>query len=285
MEEILISIIVISYNAEATILETLKSIENQSYRNIEIIVADDGSTDNTETVVKRWHHTYLGKYGVKLLFSGVNRGVPANINLGIRASSGSLIKVLAADDLLVENAIEKFYYYYKLTENKKIIYQSKVEPFGEGANTKQNYFENAYSMINQNMQYTRLLKNYFLVSPGIGLLERKVLFDNGLYNEKYTMFEDYPFYLKLSKNGYEFRLINEELVKYRVSFSSISNSKKFTNTAIRFCHSSFLFFWNEKLIQLIRVGMIKEAILQGYQVTKGYYGARFLKLIHEIHDR
>ena len=99
------------------------------------------------------------------------------------------------------------------------------------------------------------------------------------------MFEDYPFYLKLSKNGYKFRLINEELVKYRVSFSSISNSKKFTNTAIRFRHSSFLFFWNEKLIQLIRVGMIKEAILQGYQVTKGYYGARFLKLIHEIRDR
>jgi len=92
MTQPLISCIVPVFNGERYLTEALESILKQTYRPLEIIVADDGSTDGTATLV--------ASYGdqVRYLFQP-NAGVAAACNLGVRASRGEFIAFLAADDL------------------------------------------------------------------------------------------------------------------------------------------------------------------------------------------
>jgi glycosyltransferase involved in cell wall biosynthesis len=92
MKELLISCIVPVFNGERYIRETLDSILAQTYRPLEVIVADDGSTDDTAMIVS--------SYGdqVRYLFQP-NAGTAAACNLGIRAAQGDFIAFLAADDL------------------------------------------------------------------------------------------------------------------------------------------------------------------------------------------
>lgn len=89
--ETLVSVIIPVYNAEAYMDTCLSNLQSQSYKNIEVILVDDGSTDNTQLIAK--------KYPVKII-SQENKGVSAARNRGLEASRGSFIHFLDADDLI-----------------------------------------------------------------------------------------------------------------------------------------------------------------------------------------
>lgn len=94
----LVSIIVCAYNAQAFIAETLQSLLAQTYRKIEIVVVDDGSTDNTRAVIQRWtppiHYLYQA-----------NAGSSSARNTGIVASRGELICFFDSDDVMPPDRI------------------------------------------------------------------------------------------------------------------------------------------------------------------------------------
>src|SRR5215469_8348389 len=92
MKSPLVSCIVPVFNGEQYLAEALDSILTQTYRPLEIIVADDGSTDGTAAVVARYGNR------VRYLFQP-NAGTAAACNLGIKAAQGDFIGFLAADDL------------------------------------------------------------------------------------------------------------------------------------------------------------------------------------------
>ena len=89
--EPLVSVVITAYNAETTIAETIESVLGQTYPALEIIVADDGSTDATAEIVRRFP-------AVKLL-QQTNMGQPVARNLGIRASTGQFLAFIDSDDL------------------------------------------------------------------------------------------------------------------------------------------------------------------------------------------
>lgn len=97
----LVSVIVPTYNRAGLIVDSLDSVFAQTYRPIELLVVDDGSTDNTREVVKEWgrklaiHDRFLMRY-----FYQVNAGAPAARNLGLIESRGQYIQFLDSDDLL-----------------------------------------------------------------------------------------------------------------------------------------------------------------------------------------
>jgi len=95
----LVSVIIPGFNAAAYIAEAICSAENQTYRNVEIIVVDDGSTDDTVGIVRRC--------GAVTLIEQAHAGAPAARNRGIAESRGIFVKFLDADDMLVETAIEQ----------------------------------------------------------------------------------------------------------------------------------------------------------------------------------
>ena len=100
--DVKISVIIPAYNAEKYISECLDSVLRQSYKNIEIIVVDDGSADNTYTVVKG----YSERHSNIVLVHQENGGVCSARNKGLDMASGDFIMFLDADDYLVQNAVE-----------------------------------------------------------------------------------------------------------------------------------------------------------------------------------
>ncbi len=96
-----VSIIIPVYNSEKYLEEAMKSALNQSYHDTEIIAVDDGSTDSSPEILK--------KYSDKItIVTKQNGGQASAVNAGIKASTGDWIKWLGNDDILYPNAIEEF---------------------------------------------------------------------------------------------------------------------------------------------------------------------------------
>lgn len=111
-ENALVSVIIPAYNAEKYIQETLDSILNQSYKNIEIIVINDGSTDYTEGVLQKYSDSRIH------YFSKKNEGVSIARNTGFEESKGEYIVFFDADDIMSVDFVEKRL--EKLENNKEL---------------------------------------------------------------------------------------------------------------------------------------------------------------------
>ncbi|MBP3707033.1 MAG: glycosyltransferase family 2 protein [Clostridia bacterium] len=97
----LVSIIIPAYNAEKYLQRCLESVVNQTYKNIEIIIVNDGSTDNTESIIIR----YQKKYKSIKYFKKENNGVSDARNYGIAQASGEYFCFVDADDYVSESLI------------------------------------------------------------------------------------------------------------------------------------------------------------------------------------
>ena len=100
----MVSIIVPVYNGEKSIERCLRSIQNQSYTNIEVIVVNDGSTDHTEKVIKKYVEEDARFHYIKK----DNTGVSDSRNIGMASAKGEYFKFVDGDDWLVKRATEEF---------------------------------------------------------------------------------------------------------------------------------------------------------------------------------
>jgi len=99
-----VSVMIITYNQEALISETIESVINQNYENIEIIVADDASTDNTPAIINEYAKRYPGV--VIPVLNSTNLGITGNSNAAFFSCTGELIAVLGGDDLFLNGKIQ-----------------------------------------------------------------------------------------------------------------------------------------------------------------------------------
>lgn len=226
----LITVIVITYNSSKTVIETLESIKNQTYVDIELIVTDDCSMDDTVDKVEHWIKVNKDRFSeYKLITAEKNTGVTGNLARGIAAAHGSYYKSIAGDDILRSNAIEVFSNY--ITE--RVIYQAQVASFYENDAAKVymsetdefNRINKSFLKMNQKQQYIKLLKGNVVHAVGIGLIKIEDYKSVGGVEERYPWIEDYPLWVKFSEAGYAFREIKDTLIDYRVSSGSISHEK------------------------------------------------------------
>lgn len=226
----LVSIIVITYNSAEYVLETLASAKAQTYKNIELIISDDGSRDDTVPICRQWLEANDERFvNVKLLTVEVNTGIPANCNRGVRAANGEWIKFIAGDDILVEEAIDLLL--IKCKANKEIhIISSVSQPFsidnGVTKYTDQVTVESSFyhTSMTAAKQYNVLLYQCIIHAPNVFI--KRVVFDKvGEFDEKFKLMEDYPFWLKVTKAGYMFYNLSATTVYYRVHPDSVYNKK------------------------------------------------------------
>src|ERR1700712_629182 len=112
MSHPLVSIVVLTYNSGKFIIETLESTFNQTYDNIELILSDDCSTDNTVQLAQAWVNDHKSRFKkAEVLTVPVNTGIPKNCNRGLRGAGGEWIKILSGDDVLHNSCIETFVRY------------------------------------------------------------------------------------------------------------------------------------------------------------------------------
>ena len=125
----LVSVVVASYNYAELIGETLDSVLAQTYRNFEVIVVDDGSSDESVEVIGR----YVRKHKNVKLYThegGVNKGLPATVKLGIEKASGEYVAFCESDDILEPTNIEEKMLLVKRFNGEPNIIVNDVTPFG-----------------------------------------------------------------------------------------------------------------------------------------------------------
>lgn len=214
-----VSVIIPTYNSKDYIVKAIDSVLAQTYKNIEIIVVDDGSTDNTEKTVS----SYLGKIDY---FYKKNGGVSSARNAGIIKSTGEFICFLDADDLYEETKIEKQLSLF-LENNKYGMVYSDMALFDErGAIAYSYHGEKNIIGKSGNIFKEQVLSN--LIST-ITVMAKKVVFnDVGLFDEGLRVGEDYDMWLRVTSK-YEVGYVPEVLSFYRRGHQSLTTRKPGTS--------------------------------------------------------
>lgn len=228
----LVSIVVMTYNSSKYVIETLDSAYNQTYPNIELIVTDDCSSDDTAKLVDIWMENHRDRFvSCQLIQSSVNTGIPANLNRGIRSCKGEWVKSIAGDDILLPKCVEHLIIFTKENTNAEIVI-GLIKPFyilsGKKIYKKilprklKRYIFSKDSFF----QYQYLLERSINFAPGAfircGLFERV-----GYYDENYKMIEDLPFWLKATKKGVRIEILKKPCVQYRTEHESAVFSQKY----------------------------------------------------------
>ena len=94
-----VSFVIVTYNQEDYVKDAIQSVFSQTFSPIEIIIADDCSTDNTFKIIKSEVETYKGSNQVRVIRNEVNLGLSGNLQNAIRNSTGELLILMAGDDI------------------------------------------------------------------------------------------------------------------------------------------------------------------------------------------
>ena len=208
----LISIIIPVHNGEKYIKESIDSCLTQTYKNLEIIIVDDKSEDNTLNILKN--------YGNRITVIPVEKqnGLGNVINIGIRKSKGKYIARMDADDIMYPTRIEKQVEYLESHTNCVAI-GGQIDIIDENGNITGH---REYAVEDKDIK-----KNLFLFQPFAHpavTLRRSTLEEIGLYPEDMWKVEDVKLFLILSTKG-EFHNLEDTVLKYRMTFKTESQSK------------------------------------------------------------
>ena len=207
----LVSVIVPSYNHEKYIVETIESIVNQTYKNIELIVIDDGSKDNSLNILKNLQQ----KYNFTLI-SRENKGLSATLNEGVLIAKGKYVSVCASDDILVLEKIEKQVSYMEINLQYMISYGKVIYFYPNGATKK--IRNSAYK---EGDVFESLLLQKFFISPA-SVIYRKEVFDKiGGFDTSLAV-EDADIFLRIAKE-YQIGYQNEYFYYYRLHENNTVN--------------------------------------------------------------
>lgn len=230
----LVTVSIITYNSSKTVLETLNSIYYQSYPRIELVISDDCSKDDTIDICNRWileHYSRFESY--KIIESDKNTGVTANCNRAINDTKGEFLKIVAADDLLLPEALTE-YVDYMLSNPGAVYVFSKVVVFGNKTEAVKQFtetiFDYSFFLLSPEDQYIWLIDNWFQPIPAVSTFINVTLASSlGVlyYDERIPMLEDWPKWIQISEKNIKFHFIEKELAKYRVSDNSICSGEQY----------------------------------------------------------
>lgn len=203
----LVSVIVPCYNSATYVAETLDSVLQQTYDNIEVIIVNDGSTDNLTDVIQ----PYLDKYENFHYYSQENKGLSGARNSGIRISKGQYILGLDADDLIAPTYIERCVDVLDNNPNVKLVY-SRARYFDA--------MEGDWDFPPYSFR-TLLIGNLIYASA----VMRKSEFEKyGPYDESLRFYEDWNLWINMLKDGGDVVLLDERLFFYRKHVDKLSMS-------------------------------------------------------------
>ena len=123
----LVSIVVVSYQQVEFLKPCIDSILAQTYKNIEIIIADDGSTDHSHEVIRSFA---AANNNIKPILAPVNKGISSNLNIGMEHGTGDYICIIAGDDLMYPTKIEKQVAFLEANKDYEMCFHN-VEVYDE----------------------------------------------------------------------------------------------------------------------------------------------------------
>ena len=206
-----ISIVVPVYNSATFLPETIDSVLNQTFQNWELILVNDGSTDNSKEICE----SYMIKDSRIKVLNKENGGQGSARNLGVSKSYGDLIAFLDADDIWTSNKLEHQLSILNKDSEIDIIYSSGWT-FSHNGDQLQNIkpwltgFQKGEDLVRKIYQHNGIINSSVLV--------KKELVDHHQFDERRIIqgSEDYDLWLDLAINNFVFYGDNERVIKYRV---------------------------------------------------------------------
>lgn len=208
----LISVVMPVYNCEKHIKKAIDSILNQSCGNFEIILVDDGSTDNSATIIEE----YLLKYdNIVYHKQEINQGAAVARNTALGIAKGRYIAFLDSDDVWYADKTEKQLHLMK-EKNAPICYTA-IEMIDE-----EDKLIKSKRKVKEKVTYKVLLRNTVIATSTV-IVDRSILGDFRMPLRRGG--QDYATWLQLMRNGAVAYGINEALVGYRICANSLSSNK------------------------------------------------------------
>ena len=239
----LVSIITVAYNAARTIEQTIKSVINQSYENLEYIIIDGGSTDGTLDIIKKYEDR------IDFWVSEADKGIYDAMNKGITYANGDLIGIINADDWYETDIITYIADCYKNTDRATVIY-------GLLRNFKDEQF---YSVKGNSI---RALK-YDMIQHPTCFIPKSVYMQYGMYDLRYIYSADYDLVLHYVNSGIQFKFIDQVIANFRIggiSFKFKAQSEKY-----RILKKHRIISGGEAALRILLLyctGFVKKLILQ-----------------------
>ncbi|PKN26228.1 MAG: glycosyl transferase [Deltaproteobacteria bacterium HGW-Deltaproteobacteria-21] len=253
-----VSVIIPTYNRAAKVARAVGSVLDQSFRDYEIIVVDDGSRDRTREVLQHFGPR------IQVLFHGENRGVSAARNTGILASHSPLIAFLDSDDHWLPDKLTTQVDFFRLhpdavacqTEEIWLRRGRRVNPMRKHAKPSGIIFEPSLKLC--------------LVSPSAVMLRRQVLEEVGMFDESLPACEDYDLWLRISCRYPIHRISSALLIKEGGSPDQLSATVEGLDQ-----------YRIRAMVKLIRSGTLKDhqlnAVFEELTLKCGIYGRGCIK--------
>lgn len=232
MTEPLVSICVITYNSSETVIETLESIYNQTYRNIELIVSDDCSSDNTVEIVKNWLDEKRSRFqAAEIITVEKNTGVTGNVNRAVKKANGKYVKDIAGDDILLNDYAEKCVSYLEKNPETDVLFTDVKFFSTDNSKVHENsIIDYDFFKKNATEQFSQIIKTGIPCIPTpSSIYTKKILEKLDYFDENIPMWEDGPIYFKLAKNNVKLYFLDTVGVLNRVRKDSLSNGAPYSH--------------------------------------------------------
>ncbi len=205
--DIKVSIITVCRNSEKTIERTIESVFAQTYKNIEYIIIDGASTDNTKKIILEWQP----KFGERLkLLSEPDDGIYYAMNKGISLASGELIGLINSDDWYEEDAVEIMIDKYLSLHNKEFVVLYGLLKLWDASGKEKGVLKQDHSRYRITM-----------IPHPTCFISRKTYEKYGLYDTAYLYVADYDYIIKLNEAGaVSFCLVNRIIANFTTGGAS-----------------------------------------------------------------
>lgn len=244
----LISIITVSYNSEKTISDTIESILNQTYKNIEYIIVDGLSSDNTVSLAKSYEKMLIDKGYTFKIISEADNGLYEAMNKGINIANGNIIGILNSDDYYVDEFVIEKVVTKMISEDSDCIYADLL------------YVDELN--LNKVVRKWKAGKGNFLFGwnpPHPTTFITKRTYEKfGIYKTNYKISSDYDLlYRIIHKGKVKCSYLNEYIVKMRVGGKSTSGFKS-NLTSIKEVYSTLKENNQSLILPIITIRLLKK---------------------------
>lgn len=222
----LVSVLMATYNRDKYLSIAIESVLSQTYKNIELIIVDDGSTDQTKTIINK----YQQKYNFIRYFFQENQGLATARNTGISSAKGKYLTFLDDDDLYMPYTVERLLLAIKgQPENIKMVYGDQIsflDNINESSRNEEtkSYFipllrnyKKGLKKVNERFPDSLLPLQYLVlcpIVPGQVIIEKDALIAIGMFNPAFRQADDYDAWTRLIAK-YQIASINIPVLFYR----------------------------------------------------------------------
>lgn len=217
----LISISLITYNSAEFIKECLDSVLAQDYPNMEIVISDDASTDNTAEILKDYQQK--NPHLIKLNLNSTNVGITKNFNITLALCTGKYVAFFAGDDVMLPGKISKQVAYMESHPECSISYHN-VEVFFCGPLAEKKSFLHHHA-VKPRQGGVRVSIKYGPFNAGCATMVRRDKIPAYGFDERLTIASDALFWVEVLESGGEIQYIDEVLARYRIHGCNVSRSK------------------------------------------------------------